>query len=319
MLDATKILTRHPKNPIITHDMLPGIAAVYNPSPVMYQDKTILVLSTLSYDFDLKHQKPVGSYIAVSDDGINFKIRTKEPFIDFTKYGEPFSNVIGTAPIDNRITKIGDEYYILTPIFGGGEGPFTVMGKTKDFETYTPVEIVTLPANRGSSLFPEKINGKYYRLDRPSSGESSSGSIWLSSSPDLIHWGCHRPLIKAGYAIWNIVKIGATPPIKTPEGWLVIVHGVFSWGGGMGQYSIGALLLDLQDPSKIIGMTKSWLLAPEADYETRGMVNNVCFPCGAIADFKKDELRLYYGAADTSVCLASGSLSQVIEACRRNI
>lgn len=319
MTDATKILKRYPGNPIITHDMIPGIAAVYNPSPVMYQGKTILVLSTLPYNFDLHHQTPVGSYIAVSEDGINFDIRTEAPFMDFTKYGEPFDRVIGTAPIDSRITKIDDEYYILTPIFGGGEGPFTVMGKTKDFETYTPVEIVTLPANRGSSLFPEKIDGRYYRLDRPSSGDAASGSIWLSSSPDLIHWGCHRPLVKAGYAIWNIMKIGATPPIKTSEGWLVIVHGVFSWGTASGQYSIGAMLLDLKEPSKIIGMTKSWLLAPEADYEVRGMVNNVCFPCGAIADIEKDELRLYYGAADTSVCLASGSLSDVLEACKRCI
>lgn len=319
MIDATKILKRHPNNPIITPDMIPGIAAVYNPSPVMYEGKTILVLSTLSYDFELDNQKPIGSYIAVSDDGVNFQIRTEKPFIDFSTCGEPFNKIIGTAPIDSRVTKIDDTYYLLTPIFGGGEGPFTVMGTTKDFETYTPVEIVSLPTNRGASVFPEKINGKYYRLDRPGGSESQPGTIWLSSSPDLIHWGCYRPLLKAGYAIWNIQKIGPTPPIKTPEGWLVIVHGVFSWVKGTGGYYIGAVLLDLDDPSRVIGCTKSWLLAPEADYETNGMVNNVCFPCGAIADLEKDELRLYYGAADTCIGLATGSLSDVIEACKREI
>ncbi len=319
MKDATKILTRHPKNPIITPDMIPGIAAVYNPSPAMYDGKTVLVLSTLSYDFELEHQKPAGSYIAMSDDGVNFTIRTDKPFMDVSQYGEPFSRTIGTAPIDSRITQIGDTYYFLTPIFGGGEGPFTVMGKTKDFETYTPIEIVSLPVNRGASMFPEKINGKYYRLDRPGADRQPPGTLWLSSSPDMIHWGCHRPLIKGGYAIWNIVKVGPTPPIKTPDGWLVIVHGVFSWTAGNNHYYIGAILLDLEDPSQVIGLTKSWLLAPEADYETKGMVDNVCFPCGALANLERDELRIYYGAADTCIGLATGSLSQVVEACRKRL
>ena len=319
MKDATKILKRHPENPIITPDMIPGMAAVYNPSPVICDGKTILVISTLPYHFDLDNQKPIGSYIAVSDDGVNFKIRTEKPFMDFTAYGEPFDKIIGTAPIDSRVTRIEDTYYLLTPVFGGGEGPFTVMGKTKDFETYTPVEIVTLPTNRGASLFPEKINGKYYRLDRPGADATPPGSLWLSSSPDLVHWGCYRPLMKAGYAIWNIVKMGPTPPIKTPEGWLVIVHGVFTWSKSDSHYYIGAILLDLEDPSIVIGRTKSWLLAPEADYEARGMVDNVCFPCGAIADFEKDELRLYYGAADTCIGLATGSLSDVIEACKKEL
>lgn len=319
MKDATKIMTRHPKNPIITPDMIPGIAAVYNPSPAIYDGKTVLVVSTLPYDFNLENQKPSGSYIAISDDGVNFDIRTEKPFIDFRQYGEPFNRIIGTAPVDSRITKIEDTYYLLTPIFGGGEGPFTVMGTTKDFKTYTPVEIVTLPVNRGSSLFPEKIGGKYYRLDRPGADSNPPGSIWISSSPDLIHWGCHRPLMKGGYAIWNIVKMGPTPPIKTPEGWLVIVHGVFSWAGNGGHYYIGGVLLDLENPTKVLGRTKSWLLAPEMDYETKGMVNDVCFPCGALADIDKDELRLYYGAADTSIGLATGSLSEVLYACKNEL
>ncbi len=313
MKDATRILTRHPKNPLITPDRIPGAAGVFNPSPAMYRGKTVLVLSVFEF---VMPEKCAGSYIATSDDGIEFAVRDK-PFVDLGDAKHPF-NKLGSCMIDNRVTQIGDTYYFQTPVYHAGEGPFTLLGKTKDFETYEPIEISSLPVNRGSSLFPEKINGKYYRLDRPGA-DLSRATIWLASSPDLIHWGCYRPLLSNGYAIWNVKKIGPTPPIKTPEGWLVIVHGVWSWMDSDHHYYIGAILLDLNDPEKVIGKTKSWLLSPEADYETKGTVDNVVFPCGALADSAKDELRLYYGAADTRVCLATGSLSAIIEACQRGI
>ncbi|MCL6614779.1 MAG: glycoside hydrolase family 130 protein [Firmicutes bacterium] len=315
MKDATKILQRHPKNPLITPDRIPGAAAVMNPSPVLYRNKTVLLLSVNPYKWP---EHAVGTYLAFSDDGVNFEISDR-PFIDLSNAGPPFNQLKGII-IDNRVTQIGDTYYIMSPVYYEGEGgPFCLLGKTTDFETYVPIEIVSLPSNRVPSLFPEKIKGKYYRLDRPGGGTEVPGNIWISSSPDLIHWGCHRPLLRRGYAIWNAVKIGPTPPIKTPEGWLVIVHGVWSWSSADFHYYIGAVLLDLEEPERVIGRTYSWLLAPEADYEVRGTVDNVCFPCGAIADLEKDELRLYYGAADTYVCLATGSLSEVIEACKREI
>ena len=317
MRDATKIMKRHPKNPLIVPEDIPGIFAVFNPSPVMYGEKTVLLLSVYAHDIRADGCNGKGIYVAMSDDGINFDIKHDKPFIDLTTKDHPFG-FLGGGIIDCRVTKIDDAYYIVNPVGFQDESPFALLGKTTDFKEYIPIEIISLPPNRGTSLFPEKINGKYYKLDRPSGG--SAGSIWIASSPDLIHWGCYRPLLQPGYSIWNITKIGPTPPIKTKDGWLMIVHGVMSWyNDACNHYYIGAVLMDLADPTKIIGRTRSYLLAPEEPYEQLGVVNSVCFACGAIADTENDELKLYYGGADKVICLATGALSHVIDACKREI
>ncbi|MGF1633555.1 MAG: glycoside hydrolase family 130 protein [Phycisphaerae bacterium] len=314
MHDATQILKRHPANPILTREHLPGSMAVFNPSPVLVGDETILLLS--AYEFE-KKRRAYGTWVARSRDGVRFTI-DPEPLIDLADAGPPF-DILNCTFIDTRLTPIEGSYYLQTPAFtADGQGPMVLLGKTDDFRSYKPIELTGLPPNRGSSLFPEKIGGKYHRLDRPGA-VNMAGAIWLSSSPDLIHWGCHRPLMKPGFATWANMKIGPTPPIKTAAGWLMLLHGVMSWTGADRHYYIGAALLDLNDPAKLIGFTRSWLLAPEAPYELAGQVSNVVFPCGAIARPERDELWVYYGAADTCVGLATGSLSAVVEACLRQI
>ena len=310
MTDATGILKRHPANPLLKPEDYPGVMQIFNPSPAMYNGETILLVSIVLF-------KPVNgaeTRIARSKDGIHFTLE-EEPFIKLDTDRFPY-NIIHRHVIDNRVTLIDGTYYILTPVCTSEfDGPATVLGKTKDFKTYELIEVITLPQNRGASLFPEKINGKYYKLDRPGSG--CFGSIWLSSSFDLIHWGAMRPVL-CPYNSWNGSKIGPTPPIKTEKGWLVIIHGVSTPCDGP-HYSIGAMLLDLETPWQVIGKTYSTLLSPEMDYETRGRVDNVVFPCGAIADYAKDELKLYYGGADTRICLATGSLSETVNACLENL
>lgn len=308
MKNTTKILKRHPANPIIKPGDYPGVMQIFNPSPVIYNDKTVLLLSMIFFN----NERGGETRIAKSEDGINFSIADSS-FINLADKPFPY-DIVNRHIIDNRVTKIDDNYYILTPVGTlKYDVPCTVLGKTKDFEFYEVIDIITLPRNRGASLFPEKIDGKYYKLDRPGAGRGY-GSIWLSSSPDLIHWGCFRPLLCPGYSAWNSGKIGPTPPIKTDKGWLVIIHGVRTVLG-VDHYSIGAVLLDIENPCRIIGKTLSYLLTPEEDYETRGQVDNVVFPCGAIIDRETDELRLYYGAADTRICLATGSLTEVVDAC----
>jgi len=314
MKDARNILERHSSNPIISADKMPGVSQVFNPGVAEYDGKTILALSIVEFN-QYKHDKTNRggiTRIATSEDDINFTIRD-ESFIEFEQYAYPYNQMFRHT-IDNRITKIEDIYYMVTPVATLDKwfGPVGILGYTKDFKKYHPMEVISLPANRGVSLFPEKINGKYYRLDRPMNGDGK-GHIWLSSSPDLIHWGCHRPVL-APYTYWNSSKIGPTPPIKTEEGWLVIIHGVSTTCGGT-RYYIGAMLLDLESPWRVIGKTSSWLLAPEMPYEISGEVNDVVFPCGALPDIEKDQLRIYYGAADTRICLASGKLSKIIKAC----
>ena len=280
----------------------------------MYKGRTILLVAIM-----LKNDAVPRIHIAESDDGVRFSIRP-EPFITKSKRFEGHD----TWPIDPRLTYFPEEdvYYIMRPA-NSEHGCAALLGKTRDFETYEDIEVIALPHNRVPSLFPEKINGSYVRLDRPYSlaGDPNIpeqfGHIWISFSPDLIHWGRHRPLLKP-WLYWNWAKIGPTPPLKTRDGWLVIIHGVGMSCSGS-RYSLGAMLLDLEDPAKVIGKSNSCLLAPDADYEYMGRVPNTVFACGAIADIEEDRLRVYYGAADTCIGLATGRLSEIIDICKKGL
>ncbi len=302
------ILRRHPENPIIKPADFPGAQAIMNPGQTMFDGKTILLISVLHRSGHYRG-KAVGAttHIAESANGVHFKINP-DPFLQ---------------GIDTRITKIEDTYYIINPGGPGGWGTYGVLYRTKDFKKCEYVETISLPDNRVPCLFPEKIKGKYMRVDRPYRVNipmwTGFGNLWLSSSPDLIHWGCHRPLLKAEEcAGWGGIKIGPTPPIKTEAGWLMITHGVSTSTCGR-RYRLGAILMDLDDPIKIIGKTRSSILAPYEQYELCGIVPNVVFTCGAIADYGKDQIRVYYGGADTCICLATGSLSELINACLKGL
>ena len=311
------VLKRHSSNPIITPKDIPGSYAVFNPGQTMFEGKTLLLLPVAHNAGDKsKFGQDITAHVALSEDGINFDI-DPEPL--FMRTSEGHIGKVREQSIDFRITKIEDTYYIIHP--GCGEwGTMGILAKTKDFKNFENIDIVSLPDNRIPCLFPEKINGKYYRLDRPyrvaPHDNHDMGNIWLSSSPDLVHWGQFRPVLKPGFSHWNSTKIGPVPPIKTPKGWLTIIHGAIGTCTGH-RYSLGAMLLDLEDPEKIIGLTKSAILAPYEDYEFNGIVPNVVFPAGAIGDWDKDEIRVYYGAADTYVGLASGSIKELVALCEK--
>lgn len=318
MKDATTIMKRHGDNPLLNVKDYPGIAQIYNPSPVQVGDETILLVSVVEHAATCGYGRDVGqTRIARSKDGINFEL-SDENFIDCQAVGEPWDRYHHF--IDNRITRIDDWYYIITPVMVKDYmSPVGMLGRTKDFKSYERIEIITQPGNRGASIFPEKIGGKYYKLDRPGcGGDGGDGDIWISASTDLIHWGEFKPVLAAGYRFWNMQKIGPTPPIKTDKGWLDIIHGVFSPAGGT-YYYIGAMLLDLDEPWKVIGKTNSYLMMPEEPWEQHGNCDNTIFPCGAIADYDKDQIRLYYGACDFVICLATGSLSETVDACIKGL
>lgn len=316
--DPRALLTRHPANPILHPRDFPGVNTVFNPGPARYRGKIILLVSCTTFG---PRPGPAHGFretrVAVSDDGVHFSMRD-QPLVRHEALPDDVRGLGGV--IDCRLTPIDDWFYFLTPQGAGHigfAGCCTAMYRTRDFVEVEFVDIVALPFNRGSSLFPEKIAGYYWRLDRPGEG-NQGGSIWISRSPDLIHWGHHRPLLAPGYAIWNVGKIGPTPPVRVDEGWLVIVHGVDTAPCDGPHYYIGAVLLDGDDPSIVRGKTQSYLLAPEMPYEANGQVDNVVFPCGALIDPHRDELLLYYGAADSCVGLARGSLSRVVQACLSN-
>lgn len=313
-IETTSIFKRHKNNPLIHINDYKGVAQLYNPSPARYGNETILLVSVIEHNGKIGFGRDVGqTWVARSSDGFNFEF-TKKNFIHSGSDEHPYA--LYHHFIDNRITKIEDWYYIITPVMVKGyKSPVGMLGRTKDFEDYEPMDIITQPKNRGASLFPEKINGLYWKLDRPGGGDGSDGDIWISSSPDLLNWGSFKPVIAAGYRFWNVQKIGPTPPIKTENGWLVITHGVFSPAGGT-YYYIGAILLDLAEPWKVIGKTNSYLMMPSEPYERHGNCDNTIFPCGAIPYYEKDEIWLYYGACDFSICLAVGSLNSIVLACQ---
>ena len=299
------VVARYPGNPIITPGMIPGANAVFNSAVIPFEGRFAAVLRVESRQgYQTMRQ-------AWSDDGIHFDVLpepiltpTEEPFLTFEE-----------AIYDPRITKIGDVYYICYAA-ENRYGCQVSVSKTLDFRRFEKVAIASEPTNRNMVLFPEKIGGMYVRLDRPFQ-PGGQGHIWMCDSPDLVHWGNPRCVMESRRFAWDQGKIGpGAPPIRTDEGWLVIYHGTTPRCNGL-IYKAGVALLDLEDPSRVIARSKEYLMAPSEVYERVGDVPNVVFVTSAIPDFEKDEVRLYYGAADTCFCLATARISDLIEFARK--
>ena len=194
--------------------------------------------------------------------------------------------------------------------------PYIYLGRSADgiHWTFDPEKIPFVPFNRNAVLFPRKINGMYVMLSRPSdSGHTPFGDIFLSQSPDMEFWGRHRHVMSKSSNWWENVKIGGgAAPIETSEGWLLFYHGVTGTCNGY-VYSIGGAILDRDDPSKVLYRCGTFLLTPEAEYEERGFVPNVCFPCATLQDAATGRIALYYGCADSYVGLAFTTADEVVD------
>ncbi len=214
---------------------------------------------------------------------------------------------------DPRITKIGDTYYI-TYVGVSRHGIVTALASTKDFLTYDRHGVILPPENKDVVLFPEKINGKYWMIHRPyPNTRFGMPEMWLASSPDLLNWGDHHPLL-GGREDWESERVGAgPPPILTDAGWLVIYHGVHKPDPheGMGVYSVGGVLLDRNDPSKIIARAKSPFMVPQTEHERNGYVPDVVFPTGVVTE--GDDLLIYYGAGDSHICVVRRPLGEICD------
>ena len=314
------LLKRYENNPIFVPEEFPYCKAdqIFNPGQVIMPDgRTILLVAVIPRNTGFGSTgSGARCYVAESRDGIHFDIWENPIFTVDTerKFGK-----LDFHPIDCRVTYFAEDkcFYIIRPA-NSEWGCCALLYKTTDFKTVEPIEIVALPHNRVPCLFPEKISGQYVRLDRPYSVgaplEKSFGNIWISYSPDLIHWGEYRPLLLHNFAQWNGLKIGPTVPIKTEKGWLEIIHGVRNTFAGW-QYSLGAMLLDLKDPSKILGVSMEYILTPETEYEKLGVIPEVVFATGAVVVPGTDELRCYYGGADTTINLATGSVKELVDLC----
>ena len=300
------LLKRYEGNPIIPRNATPTSNSIMNSSVVKYGDeyRGVFRVDNQCRDMLLHSGK--------SKDGINWEL-APEPIQWKTNDSELSNFVYGYDP---RIVNLDGKYYITW--CHGYHGPCIGLGVTENFESFEHLEIVLPPFNRNAVLFPRKINGEYVMFHRPSdNGHTPFGDIFLSYSKDLIYWGKHR-FVMGTRGGWQSTKIGAGPvPIETPEGWVLIYHGVLTSCNGF-VYSAGAAILDLDEPWKVLYRTRRYILAPTEIYECVGDVPNVAFPVAAIHDEKTDELRVYYGAADTCVCLATTTLSELVQFIKDN-
>jgi len=295
-------LHRWEGNPIITLEDIPfRCNTVFNGSPVRINNEYLILLRVegqQGYSF---------LALARSDDGYHFEM-DPEPVMMPEKNG-PFAMYETKGLEDPRITFLDGVYYILYTA-ASEYGSRIAIAKTKDFKTYERIALISEPGNKDGVLFPEKINGKYVRLDRPVAKDI--GSIWISYSEDLIHWGHHEIVISPRPGYWDPTRIGASvPPIKTNKGWLEIYHGFKMTSGGP-IYRMGTVLMDLENPSRVIARSKEAILSPREKYERVGDVNNVVFASGAIVE-PNNEIKIYYGAADTCLCVATTDLDKLIE------
>lgn len=212
---------------------------------------------------------------------------------------------------DCRITWMEDlKSYALTYTAYSEHGPSVGIAMTLDFRSVERISIAFPPDNKDAVLFPRKIHGNYAMLHRPSVG---GGSIWIGYSPDLVYWGKSEVVIPVrGGPWWDGYRVGAgLPPIETEYGWLIIYHGVKEMVYGP-IYRVGAALLDIEDPSKLVGRTKYYIMTPEESYERMGDVPNVLFPTGGFV--REKDLWMYYGGADACVCLATAQISEILDA-----
>ena len=239
--------------------------------------------------------------LLTSDDGIRFY----EP--------EGYPRLMGEGPLqlfgieDCRVARLGKTYYLtFTAVSENGVG--VGLRTTTDWKKFQSHGMIIPPHNKDCAIFEEKINGLYYAFHRPSSVDLGGNYIWLASSPDGIHWGHHFCLVKTRKDAWDSARVGAgAAPIHTNKGWLSIYHGA----NKQHQYCLGAFLLDLDDPSKVLARTEDPIMVPSAPYELTGLFGNVVFTNGHVVEPDGDTITVYYGASDEFVCGARFSLTEI--------
>ncbi|RMF57469.1 MAG: glycosidase [Calditrichaeota bacterium] len=296
------LFQKYSGNPILTPEMWPyPVNAVFNPGAVEMNGETVLLVRVE----DMRGFSHLT--IARSSDGyVNWQIDPQPVLVPEKKHQEEQWGIE-----DPRIVWLEDEHqYAITYVSFSQGGPVVSVALTQDFKTFHRIGSPMPPEDKDASLFPRKINGRYVLIHRPIiRGEAH---IWISFSPDLQYWGDHSVLLPVRPGWWDNHRVGlGPPPIETEEGWLIFYHGVRKTASGS-LYRVGMALLDLDDPRKILYRSKHWVLGPHEPYEYIGDVPGVTFPTGVIVNRDSGEVRLYYGAADKCVAVATANLSHLI-------
>ena len=308
MLGKEPIVKRYEKNPLLTKDDVPyPVATVHNAGVIKHNDRYIMLFRSHLHN----GRSIIGR--ADSDDGLSFTVNP-EPFL-VPSHNGIFAEYEEFGVEDLRINPVGGEY-LLTYSAYSRHGVRIALARTKDFKNIERVSLITQADLRNVVIFPERFQGRYTRLDRPHS-EISPWSIWISYSPDLVHWGNSKVIMKPVSYHWDEMKIGpGAPPFKTGKGWIHIYHGVFETMAGA-VYRLGVALHSLNDPAEIIGVADQWILQPEDPWEINGYVPNVVFTCGAVPE-DDGTVKIYWGGADTVMCAGTAHIDDLVQLCLTN-
>ncbi len=315
------ILTRHPANPILTHKQVAYPATlIFNAGIEKVDDRYVMIFRNDFGRWGDSNFDGTNLGLAFSRDGVNWEVHPEPVWAMKT---DEIRRVY-----DPRLTRIDGKVYMCFAMdtAHGIRGGIAAVG-----DDFTKFDILSLsaPDNRNMVLFPEKVNGKFCRLERPfpiyGRGRSEAFEIWFSDSPDLAYWGNTQLVLGSERVPWCNNKIGpGAPPIKTKHGWLAAIHVVDKdearvlkgWESSpwTKRYTIGLILLDLNEPWKVIGMSSKPLIEPEADYELDGFRGGVLFPGGMILE-DDGTVKIYYGAADTVEALATANVDDLVALC----
>jgi len=299
---ANSLFTRYEGNPILKPENWPyPTNAVFNPAAVKLNTETLLLIRVE----DMRGFSHLTA--ARSADGFSGWEIDSSPTLE----ADENCREERWGLEDPRIVWLEEQkqFAITYTSFSEG-GPVVSLAITKNFKTFARLGSLLPPEDKDACLFPRRFKGRFALIHRPI--VRNQAHMWLSFSPDLKHWGDHRTLIKTRPAYWDCHRVGlACQPIETPKGWLVFYHGVRNTTAGA-IYRLGLALLDLDEPWKVLRRSDEWVLGPKTYYERVGDVNGVIFPSGAIVQKETDQLKLYYGAADCTVAVATASLSNIL-------
>lgn len=299
------LFTRHPGNPILSRNDWPyQVNSVFNAGATLLPDGETLLLCRVEDRRGLSHL-----CAARSANGIDgWRIDQKPTLVSSPReYPEEIWGIE-----DPRITYVPElqQYAIAYTSFARG-GPGVSLALTKDFKSFERYGVIMPPEDKDAALLPQRINGSWALIHRPVTTQGAH--MWISYSPDLRHWGSHKVMLRArrgGW--WDANKIGlCSPPIETDRGWLVLYHGVRQTASGS-IYRLGLALFDLKRPEACLLRGDSWVFGPEAPYERAGDVHDVVFPCGQTIGADGDSIHLYYGAADSCIAMATGSVRELL-------
>ncbi len=300
---AHKLFVRYEGNPILSPDEWPyPTNAVFNPAAAKLNSETLLLVRV--------EDKRGFSHLTVarSADGFtNWEI-DPEPTLE----ADQSSREERWGLEDPRIVWLEEQkqFAVTYTSFSEG-GPVVSLAITKNFRNFARLGALLPPEDKDASLFPRRFRGRFALIHRPIvRGEAH---MWISFSPDLKHWGDHRPLIMTRTAYWDCHRVGlACQPLETEEGWLIFYHGVRNTTAG-GIYRVGMALLDMEEPWKVLRRSDEWVLGPHESYERIGDVSDVVFPSGLTVQKETDQIHLYYGAADSTVAVATAKLSDSLD------